>query len=145
MNVPLETATHGDAVKIRRIVQNLVLNAVKFTRDGGITVSWGDSDPHDHKRWVLSVSDTGPGFHSESGKPLAQALTSTAEAATAAPAPSSPEPARSDRSTVAEAGEGIGLSIVKRLCELLDASIEMKSVANVGTMFRILFPRHYAS
>ena len=43
-----------------------------------------------------------------------------------------------------EAGEGIGLSIVKRLCEMLDASIEMQSVPGMGTTFRILFPRQYA-
>lgn len=43
-----------------------------------------------------------------------------------------------------EAGEGIGLSIVKRLCELLDASVEMESVAGQGTRFRILLPRQYA-
>ncbi len=43
-----------------------------------------------------------------------------------------------------DAGEGIGLSIVKRLCEMLDASIEMQSIQDQGTTFRILFPRHYA-
>jgi len=42
-------------------------------------------------------------------------------------------------------GEGIGLSIVKRLCDMLDATIELKSEPNVGTSFRILFPRHYAT
>ena len=42
-------------------------------------------------------------------------------------------------------GEGIGLSIVKRLCELLDASLEMSSSAEAGTTFRVVFPRDYAS
>jgi len=42
-----------------------------------------------------------------------------------------------------EAGEGIGLSIVKRLCDMLDATIELTSTPNVGTTFRILFPRSY--
>ena len=40
-------------------------------------------------------------------------------------------------------GEGIGLSIVKRLCELLDASLEMTSSTENGTTFRVVFPRHY--
>jgi signal transduction histidine kinase len=44
-----------------------------------------------------------------------------------------------------EAGEGIGLSIVKRLCDMLDATIELKSEPHMGTTFRILFPRHYNS
>jgi|SRR5882757_990511 len=113
-------ATDGDAVKIRRIAQNLILNAIKYTGEGGVTVTWGDSDTDDGKRWVLCVTDTGPGLNSDSAKPLARALES-------------------------DAGEGIGLSIVKRLCELLDATIELKSVKDVGTTFRILFPRKYTN
>jgi len=42
-------------------------------------------------------------------------------------------------------GEGIGLSIVKRLCELLDASLELESKVGEGTTFRVLFPRRYES
>jgi len=40
-------------------------------------------------------------------------------------------------------GEGIGLSIVKRLCEMLDASLELESSEGEGTTFRITFPRRY--
>ena len=40
-------------------------------------------------------------------------------------------------------GEGIGLSIVKRLCEILDASLEIESIRDKGTTFRILFPKHF--
>jgi len=42
-----------------------------------------------------------------------------------------------------EHGEGIGLSIVKRLCELLNATIELDSVPGRGTTVRVLFPRAY--
>lgn len=49
----------------------------------------------------------------------------------------SPQPAR------AAVGEGIGLSIVKRLCELLDASIELQSEQGRGTTFRVIFPIRY--
>jgi len=144
-------ATDGDAVKIRRIAQNLILNAVKYTREGGITVTWGDSSPEDPKRWVLCVADTGPGFHTASGKPLAAALDATPQAAPR-PAPTAAErnvagqpndPSGKPTNNISEAGEGIGLSIVKRLCEMLDATIEMQSVAAVGTKFQIFFPRQY--
>jgi signal transduction histidine kinase len=145
---PSGFAADGDAVKIRRIAQNLILNAVKFTRDGGITVSWGDSDVNDPKRWALWVADTGPGLHSDSGTPLAQALDTSVGSPPAAPnTTSAAVPAASTAaagSARGEAGEGIGLSIVKRLCELLDATLEVKSVKDVGTTFRILFPRHYS-
>jgi signal transduction histidine kinase len=154
---PPGLAADGDAVKIRRIAQNLMLNAVKYTRDGGITVRWGDSVPGDPKRWELCIADTGPGLHTDSGRPLADALGKGS--APESPAPenifctntarledgASPASGGTDRALAsrAEPGEGIGLSIVKRLCDMLDATIELKSEPEVGTSFRILFPRHY--
>ena len=148
-------AADGDAVKIRRIAQNLVLNAVKFTHEGGITVSWGDSDAHDPKRWALCIQDTGPGFHTSAGEPMARALQGRAEQTpSSGSAPSTgpatdlqtPNAAMGHEESAApgsESGEGLGLSIVKRLCDMLDATIEIKSVVNVGTTVRILFPRKY--
>jgi signal transduction histidine kinase len=148
----------GDGVKIRRIAQNLILNAVKYTPEGGVTVTWGDSQADDPKRWALRISDTGPGFHTASGKPMAQALEKAhyeavaapdaAQATAAAPAPALPQSTEAGAQSAGrqqEAGEGIGLSIVKRLCDMLDATIEVTSERNVGTTFRILFPRSYAA
>jgi signal transduction histidine kinase len=83
----------------------------------------------------LRVVDTGPGIHSGSAEPLAQALGNVEK-----PVPEGTPPKKPNRD---ESGEGIGLSIVKRLCELLDATIELKSEQGVGTTFRILFPRKY--
>jgi signal transduction histidine kinase len=151
---PAGFATDGDAVKIRRIAQNLILNATKYTDHGGITVTWGDSRSDDPKRWVLDVTDTGPGFHTDSGKPLAAALdkhtsvppqsTTSGERDAASILGNLSVGGTETRSVRGEPGEGIGLSIVKRLCEMLDATIEMQSVAGEGTSFRILFPRHYS-
>jgi signal transduction histidine kinase len=150
-------AVDGDAVKIRRISQNLLLNAVKYTHTGGITVTWGDSTAEDSKRWALRIADTGPGFHTDSGQPIAAMLDSSSEplSSSAPITPSQREAARAsgklavkgvdNRSFLGQAGEGIGLSIVKRLCEMLDATIEIRSVPNVGTTFHILFPRRYTS
>jgi signal transduction histidine kinase len=144
---PAGFAADGDAIKIRRIAQNLILNAVKYTHEGGITVSWGNSEADDAKRWELCVVDTGPGIHTRSGKPLAGAL----ERPNHAPADATPKqradhsPDEAGNSRREPSGEGIGLSIVKRLCDMLDATIELKSEPNVGTSFRILFPRHYNS
>ncbi|WP_419964723.1 ATP-binding protein [Pelomonas cellulosilytica] len=39
--------------------------------------------------------------------------------------------------------EGVGLSIVKRLCDLLDATTELESRMGEGTAFRIFLPRRY--
>jgi signal transduction histidine kinase len=141
---PAGLAADGDTVKIRRIAQNLILNAVKYTRAGGINVSWGDSAPNDSKRWILSIQDTGPGFHTASAQPLAAALEPATEAKSMTDSHTVLEDAAM-QTLHGDAGEGIGLSIVKRLCDMLDASIEMQSIKDQGTTFRILFPRHYAS
>jgi signal transduction histidine kinase len=155
-NGPPGFAVEGDEVKIRRIVQNLVLNAVKFTREGGITVSWGDSSAdNDSRRWELCVKDTGPGIHSGSGEPLTQALEKAQEQSITGEHAHADEPPRQSQgesppdaeiALLSRAtGEGLGLSIVKRLCDMLDAKIEMTSQVGVGTSFRIFFPRRYSA
>jgi signal transduction histidine kinase len=126
----------GDAIKVRRIVQNLLLNALKYTLSGGVTVSWGDTPQRDDGRWWLLVEDTGPGFHAGPGAPLVSALGATAGAP---PAPDDPRPVHQQQ------GEGLGLAIVKRLCELLGASLELDTVPERGTRIRVLLPRHYAA
>jgi len=49
----------------------------------------------------------------------------------------------SQTSAPASHGEGVGLSIVKRLCELLDASVELATAPGKGTTFRVTFPSRY--
>ena len=49
-------------MKLRRIAQNLVLNALKYTQEGGVTVKWALGDGEDQRRWMLSIGDTGPGM-----------------------------------------------------------------------------------
>jgi signal transduction histidine kinase len=147
----------GDRLKTYRIAQNLLLNAVRYTERGGVAVRWAPDPTDEPARWVLCVQDTGPGLPAESAAPLAQALKAATEeaqavgekaegagerSAQAEPAPllrsqSAPPP------SPAAAGEGIGLAIVKRLCELLDASLELHTEHGKGTTFRVIFPRRY--
>jgi signal transduction histidine kinase len=140
-----------------RILQNLVLNALKVTQSGGVRVTWeAGEEAADSNQWALCVQDTGPGFKS-AATPIKTMLKDATEAArdaeesadaeepallTADPAPTltSESSARGQR---VPRGEGIGLSIVKRLCELLDASIELQSSPGQGTTFRVVFPRAY--
>ena len=156
---PASLEVEGDAIKLQRIAQNLLFNAIKYTSQGGVTVSWGDSRQGDANRWMLCVQDTGPGFHAGPGAPMAGALEEATEegrrvdasapagdepGAAAEPRPSSAVDSDS-RAFYQQRGEGIGLSIVKRLCELLDATVEMESKPGEGTTFRILFPRSYVT
>jgi signal transduction histidine kinase len=165
---PQSLLVEGDSVKILRIAQNLVLNALKATERGGVRLLWEERTISGVQQWLLCVQDTGPGFQGHSAAaPLEQALRqATAEAhdvearaessgdATAGsdPAPmlkseSSPRDTgnAASRSAVGTAGEGIGLSIVKRLCELLDATLELETAPGAGTTFRVVLPCSYSS
>jgi signal transduction histidine kinase len=158
-NGPAPMWVEGDPVKIRRITQNLVLNAIKYTRQGGVTMSWGGCEGGEVERWFVQVQDTGPGFHAGAGPQLADALQQATDQARQISADATQgevthadgglaetgQLERSDSRPVhPNAGEGIGLSIVKRLCELLDATLDVQSKVDAGTTFRILLPRRYA-
>lgn len=115
----------GDRNKVRRIAQNLLINALKYTDEGKVEMSW---ELESEKDWQLIISDTGPGLSST----YADFLTTESEEA-----PSDPE--KKDPS-----GEGIGLLIVRRLCKLLDAIIRIDTAPDEGTTFRIIFPLNYS-
>ena len=155
---PAPLMVDGDSEKIQRIVQNLVLNALKVTAQGGVKVTWEAGENERRPQWAVCVQDTGPGFKRGSATPLARVLKhATVEAHDAEQrniSPSSPSlqadaaptlASQSDPPVQLPAGEGIGLAIVKRLCELLDASIELESSEGEGTTFRVIFPRRYGS
>ena len=139
----------GDAVKVRRIAQNLLLNALKYTTSGGVTIRWEGGTSGDRDRWQFNVQDTGPGFHAGPGAPIVDALDPGAPGRAgdnAAPGSgaSPPADASGDERPVAQAqGEGIGLAIVKRLCDLLDAGVEIESSAEHGTRVRVQLPSRY--
>ncbi len=148
----------GDAVKIWRVAQNLVINAIKCTRAGGITVAWQDCGSGDPDRWSIEVADTGPGLDAGARSRLTVALEaatdqaaqvaasdSNGEVAHAQPGAASVPPPTGKPGGPQGDAEGIGLSIVKRLCELLNATIEVAAADGVGTKFRILLPRSYPS
>lgn len=150
-NLPVE----GDPLKLQRILQNLLLNALKATERGGVIVHWFGPSRETANQWRLRVQDTGPGLSTTAAIPLRKALrdaTHEAHAAEASSAAERGEPPHTDppllpsQSTTnsAPSGEGIGLTIVKRLCELLEATIELETAQGRGTMIQITFPMHYS-
>jgi signal transduction histidine kinase len=154
MDGPRTLPVEGDKTKVLRILQNLLLNAIKYTPRGGVTVTWGLDRGRDTDRWTFSVQDTGPGIDENDAAPLAQELhdaTKAADDATGAStdrrrdiAPASTLPSESEALPQGEqAGEGVGLSIVKRLCELLDAGLELATKPGRGSTFRVILPRSY--
>ncbi|MCF0072776.1 PAS domain S-box protein [Dyadobacter sp. CY261] len=121
---PADLNVLSDPIHIRRIAQNLLLNALKYTNEGGVTVSWERLT--EFPGWCLTVVDTGPGltakllarFRGEIEELVEDELVIT--------------PSRS-------AGEGIGLAIVTRLCVLLGGQLEVDSNPDEGTRFKISF------
>jgi signal transduction histidine kinase len=123
---PEELIVAGDAMKVHRIAQNLLLNAIKYTRQGGVWVRWKQLDtPANPMRWVLTIQDSGPGMTTE-----------------ALPAAGGPSP-RAFMDVNPERHEGLGLPIVRRLCLLLDAHVEVHSTKGEGTTFSVTFPGEY--
>lgn len=152
---PASLPVHGDSARVRRLLQNLVLNALKYTEQGGVLLTWGEEG---ERSWWFTVRDTGPGLELGPGSPLvnaiSQATASARESDEKARVTDGGEtqvlklprgdPGTSRGPARQQPGEGIGLSIVKRLCELLDGSIELVSSAASGTSFRIVFPQRYS-
>ncbi|HEX2224677.1 MAG TPA: sensor histidine kinase [Thermoanaerobaculia bacterium] len=154
---PAKLMVEGDPAKVQRIVQNLTLNALNYTSEGGVIVTWAETRERDVDRWLIRVQDTGPGIHVGPGSPIAshleKATTSALKVEDRDPASGvEPVPVAASAAyatsgeTLAPAvqrkGEGIGLSIVKRLCELLDASLELAST-DTGTVFQVVLPCRY--
>ncbi len=157
MQGPASMPVEGDQAKVQRILQNLLLNALKYTERGGVTVLWKPVADHLTDNWMFCIQDTGPGLDDDPDTaPLAHQIhesTQTAQAAeeshpedlTAADIAKAPTlPSQSEAPPAGEIpGEGVGLSIVKRLCELLDASLELETSPGKGSTFRVILPRQY--
>ncbi|HEY0109458.1 MAG TPA: HAMP domain-containing sensor histidine kinase, partial [Fibrella sp.] len=145
---PDELPVTGDPTKIDRIVQNLLTNSLRSTTEGQVSVSWSRENQF---RWLLSIQDTGPGLSTGSALWLSDQLRPAVESNAVfnentpgvSPGPK-PAPALGTMSAQAGDGEGIGLYIVKRLCELLNASLDVETRTGIGTIIRIRVPVQYA-
>lgn len=121
----LPAKLHGDAVRIRQVIINLVNNAVKFTESGYIKLKV-DVEPKesDFVNIKISVQDTGPGIREEDLQRLFESFT------------------RVDmQKNHAKEGTGLGLAISKQLVELMDGSIGVESTYGVGSNFYFVIPQ----
>jgi signal transduction histidine kinase len=111
---------HSDPQLLERILSNLIQNAIKYTRDGGIVVVARTHGPHAH----IEVWDTGVGIPEAE---LPRVFDEFYQL-------HNPE---RDRSR----GLGMGLAIVKRLALLLDHPLTIRSRVGQGTMVRLAVPQ----
>ncbi|SFL36158.1 PAS domain S-box-containing protein [Desulfomicrobium norvegicum] len=120
----------GDEARVRQILFNLVGNALKYTDQGGVTVELSPlhADPCLSSGVCMHVADTGVGIPQ-------QMLSGVFE----------PFRQVEGSHTRRYEGAGLGLTIVRRLVELMHGSIEVKSAAGTGTSVRVTLPLRAAS
>lgn len=110
-NGPVGLIVQSDPLMVARMAQNLLLNAIQYTRAGGVVLTCGPCDATQPGRWYFDVGDAGAGT------------------------------AANDQATPSRtSGEGIGLSIVGRLCNLLGGTMEVKCAGGSGRTTRIRLP-----
>ncbi len=118
INPEIDNSYAGDEGRIRQILFNLVGNSIKFTDHGSIKINV-EAAPTNHpgkQSLSFSVSDTGVGIPESHQERIFDSFTQV-------------DGSLSRRYK----GAGLGLSIVKRLIELMDGSIGIDSTPNVGT------------
>jgi signal transduction histidine kinase/ActR/RegA family two-component response regulator len=115
----LDLMVRGDAHRLRRIITNLVANAVKFTAEGNVTVRLSCSEPDaGYVRLRCEVADTGIGIPQSRQQAIFEAF------------------AQADSSTTRRyGGTGLGLSIARQLCHMMGGEIGVDSTVGMGSTF----------
>ncbi len=117
---PCDLVVRGDAALLERIAGNLVANAIRYTRRGGVLVGCRQCGAHVE----LQVWDSGPGIEPRYRKAIFEEFFRIE-------APGSGQ----------EKGLGLGLSIVQRCAQLLGYGLIVSSRVGQGTVFRLVMPR----
>lgn len=115
--LPEALTLEGDPFRIRQIVENLLSNALKFTAAGGITLQ---AEYHGNQ-FVFSVSDTGCGMTASEQERIFKEFTRLSSAQ-------------------GQEGFGLGLSITRKLVELLLGRIDIESAPGKGSTFKVSMP-----
>ena len=108
----------GSVVIIRRLLENLVRNALRHTHSGDVKMSI----IHRSDNLILSVSDSGKGMNARVVQNLIEVTRSD------------------DIEAIENSGHGLGLSIVSALCHQAGYKIDIESQINAGTTVSILIP-----
>lgn len=121
-------AMFSDSMKVRQSLMNLLSNACKFSENSTIDLSLS-TRMHEGEEYVLfAVSDHGIGMSTEQIAKLFQAFVQA-----------------DDSTTRKYGGTGLGLTISRRLCEMLGGDIRVCSDLGHGSTFTMELPRNAPS
>ncbi len=124
MDEDIPILLQGDALRLSQILLNLANNAIKFTEKGGVTLSARIIEAAEQGlRILFTVQDTGIGISAENVEKLFTEFTQ-AEAST----------------TRRYGGTGLGLTIVRRLAELMGGKVWVESELGKGSAFMCEIP-----
>jgi signal transduction histidine kinase len=120
-------AAHTDAFKLRQCVLNLLSNACKFTRGGRIEILFHRTPINGVEQLLLTVQDTGIGMSKEHVSRLFQPFV------------------QADPSITQQyGGTGLGLTITRRLAQLLGGDVKVESALGQGSAFTLHVPADFA-
>jgi len=114
---PTDAWTHSDPQLLRRVLQNFLANAVRYTERGGVLLGVRRMDD----AVLIEVHDTGPGIALDQQRSIFE------------------EFRRGEG--VAGQGLGLGLAIADRIARLLDTPLTLRSRIGTGTVFALRLPR----
>jgi hypothetical protein len=114
---------HGDPLRLRQILTNLISNAIKFTKQGSINVAVVKTSQKEGETVLFSVIDTGIGIPAEKQQFIFQRYF------------------QADTSAARHhVGAGLGLAICKSLVKMMGGKIWFKSIENQGSTFYFSMP-----
>lgn len=121
-DIPFEL--YGDKAKVKEIVNNLLVNAIKYTNEGEVNLSCRCINQNDTCNLIISVMDTGRGIKAEYISKLFDKF----------------ERLDVEKNTTTE-GTGLGLAITKSLVEMMNGKINVQSQFGKGSMFVVQIPQ----
>lgn len=118
---PTDMIADTDAGRVRRILSNLISNAIKFTEHGGVRVTLGcaDREQTGMRCIVVDVADTGPGIALEDRERVFEEFARVGERAN---------------------GAGLGLAISRHVARALAGEITVLNTQDGGATFRLWLP-----
>lgn len=117
---------YGDEIRIRQIMLNIINNAIKYTKEGGVTVNISSESKMmgNYVDLIISVADTGMGIKDEDKDKLFQSFKRLDE--------------KKNRNIE---GTGLGLHITARMLEMMEGDISFESEYGKGSTFTIRIPQ----